>query len=96
MNRHQLNVLAPPAHVYETVLRFSLRKLPVVRLLFRLRGIPHRKDMTVCEFFSTTRVFRLYWALIGPFSGLIRRLLLAAAKRRAEASMADQPTDGQG
>jgi hypothetical protein len=115
----------------------SLRDVPVVRLLFSLRGIAYRSDMTVREFFSTgsfrvlgedppheivfamvqaemravgnfrvtpapigsvlstetwvetdssqvDRAFRLYWAVIAPFSGLIRRVLLHAAKRRAE------------
>ena len=136
MNRHQVTVSAPPARVYDAVLSVSLRELPVVRLLLRLRGIPHKKDMTVREFFTTAsfrlvaegapreivfaiegsgmratgafrvageamgsvlstetwvetfnsrarRYFQLYWTVIGPFSGLIRRMLLAAAKRRA-------------
>jgi hypothetical protein len=30
------------------------------------------------------RTFQLYWVVIAPFSGLIRRVLLGAAKRRAE------------
>jgi hypothetical protein len=30
------------------------------------------------------RRFRRYWRVIGPFSGLIRVLVLRAAKRRAE------------
>jgi hypothetical protein len=33
------------------------------------------------------RKFRLYWALVGPFSGLIRRALLRAVRRRAEAEV---------
>jgi hypothetical protein len=31
------------------------------------------------------RKFKRYWLVIGPFSGLIRVLVLRAAKRRAEA-----------
>ncbi len=34
--------------------------------------------------FRVARAFCLYWAVIAPFSGLIRRVLLDAAKRRAE------------
>ncbi len=128
---------APIARAYDAAMRVSLRDVPVVRLLFSLRGIPYRKDMTVREFFSTRpfcvlaedaprevvfaiegpglravgnflvvaaasgsvlstetwvethtpradRLFRLYWAIIAPFSGLIRRMLLGASKRRAE------------
>ena len=141
VNRHQVTVSAPPARVYDAVLSVSLRELPVVRLLFRLRGIPHKKDMTVREFFTTApfrpvaeeapreivfaiegpgmratgafrvageavgsvlstetwvetfnprarRYFQLYWTAIGPFSGLIRRMLLTAAKKRAETPQA--------
>ena len=31
------------------------------------------------------RKFRVYWTLVGPFSGLIRRSLLRGVRRRAEA-----------
>ncbi len=34
------------------------------------------------------RRFRLYWLLIRPFSGLLRRSMLAGIKKRAERSMA--------
>ncbi len=137
VSHYRVHTSAPAARVYEAALRVSLRDVPVVRLLFGLRGIPYRPDMTVREFFSTgtfrilgedppreivfgieraemravgnfrvmttpsgsvlstetwvethtsraNRAFRLYWAVIAPFSGLIRRVLLGAAKRRAE------------
>jgi hypothetical protein len=35
---------------------------------------------------SARRKFALYWRVIGPFSGLIRRLMLENAKRAAEGS----------
>jgi hypothetical protein len=38
----------------------------------------------VCTDASARRRFSLYWRLIGPFSGLIRRLMLDEVKRRAE------------
>ncbi len=137
VSRYWVNISAPAERAYDAAMGVSLRDVPVVRLLLSLRGIPHRKDMTVREFFSTRpfrvlaedapreavfaiegpgmravgnfrvvgaasgsvlstetwvethtlkagRVFRLYWAVIAPFSGLIRRMLLGAAKRRAE------------
>lgn len=33
---------------------------------------------------SARRKFRLYWTLVGPFSGLIRRSLLHGVRRRAK------------
>lgn len=36
---------------------------------------------------ASLRYFRLYWLLIGPFSGLIRKEWLRLIRRRAEASM---------
>jgi hypothetical protein len=36
---------------------------------------------------SASRKFRLYWALIGPFSGAIRTTLLRSVRRRAEAAL---------
>jgi hypothetical protein len=137
LSYHRVHTSAPAARTYESALKVSLRDVRVVRLLFALRGIPERSDMTVREFFSTGgfrllgedppreivfaieratmravgnfRVmttpsgsvlstetwvetatsqadwaFRIYWAVIAPFSGVIRRVLLDAAKRRAE------------
>ena len=34
---------------------------------------------------AARRKFRLYWTLVGPFSGVIRRALLRGVKARAEA-----------
>lgn len=137
LSHYLVHTSAPAARTYDAVLRVSLRDVPLVRVLFGLRGIPYRGDMTVREFFSTgsfrilgedppreivfaieraqmramgnfrvmttppgsvlstetwvetatpqaDRAFRLYWAVIAPFSGVIRRVLLDAAKRRAE------------
>ena len=137
VNHYWVHTSAPAVRAYEATLRVSLRDVPIVRLLFSVRGIPYRQEMTVREFFSTgsfrilgedppreivfaierammravgnfrimttpsgsvistetwveadtfraDRAFRLYWAVIAPFSGLIRRVLLDAAKRRSE------------
>jgi len=35
---------------------------------------------------AARRKFRLYWSLVGPFSGLIRRALLGAVRKRAESA----------
>jgi hypothetical protein len=39
-----------------------------------------------CTDASSRRRFRAYWLVVRPFSGLVRRSWLRAAKRRAEAS----------
>ncbi len=36
---------------------------------------------------AARRRFRLYWALISPFSGAIRLMLLRGVRRRAEAPL---------
>lgn len=53
-------------------------------------------DGEACDLSTETRIqyfgkaarrkFRLYWTLVGPFSGALRRALLSGVKRRAEAS----------
>ena len=40
----------------------------------------------MCTDDSARRSFSLYWRLVGPFSGYIRRILLQQIKRRAEQS----------
>jgi hypothetical protein len=40
---------------------------------------------------ESRRRFRLYWALIGPFSGLIRKEALRAVRRQAEAAWQSLP-----
>ena len=137
VSQYRIHTSAPAARTYEAALGVVLREVPMVRLLFGVRGVPYRTDMTVREFFSTgsfrilgedppreivfameraemravgnfrimttpsgsmlstetwvetatsraDRAFRLYWVVIAPFSGLIRRVLLDAAKRWAE------------
>jgi hypothetical protein len=40
-----------------------------------------------CTDMASRRRFRFYWTLVQPFSGLIRREMLRAIKRRAEPSV---------
>lgn len=46
-------VAAPPDRTYEAAQQATLRNMPVVRLLFALRRIPHSREMTLREFFTT-------------------------------------------
>ena len=169
LQRHELLVAASPDRAYDALLDARFRDMPVVRLLFVLRRIPHTKEMTLRRFTSTRpfmvleedapreivfgvtsgfpgsgasqngmlwtpedfrtfaqhggmravanfrvdpvdggallstetwvetfgtgarRLFALYWLLIGPFSGLIRREFLRAARRAAERPHAESP-----
>ncbi|MGH7428435.1 MAG: hypothetical protein ACREJ4_08805 [Candidatus Methylomirabilaceae bacterium] len=162
LQRHELFVAASPDRAYDALLDARLGDMPIVRLLFVLRRIPHTKEMTLRRFTSTRpfmvleedapreivfgvaggflgsgaprnemlwtpeelrvfaqdggmraianfrvdaaqggarlstetwvetfgtgarRLFALYWLLIGPFSALIRREFLRAARRAAE------------
>lgn len=43
----------------------------------------------LCLDAASRRRFRLYWLLIRPFSGLIRRIILGQIKRRAEEAAGD-------
>ena len=154
VERHAIDVQATPERALTAVREVTLAETPLVRLLFRLRGIPTPPgsiydSMEEIEFdllaaddteivlggigqpwrargnvrrgvdFGTfaepgfakmavnftadgrtlsteTRVlmtdeasrrkFRRYWLVIRPFSGLVRRSWLRAAKRRAESS----------
>jgi hypothetical protein len=54
----------------------------------RAGGVTELRTETrvLCADIATRRRFRAYWTLIGPFSGLIRRELLAAVRSAAESS----------
>lgn len=156
LERHETKVRVPPDRAYDAALQVPLNKMPVVRLLFWLRGIRYSPEMTIRRFFSTppflplaevpgqevvfgiagrpgglgarlsspeefrsfsgpggmkaianfrvdprkdgalistetyvatfgrrsTCLFRAYWLVVGPFSALIRRELLRAARDR--------------
>jgi len=141
--RHSVRVAAPAERVDRALRELTLADVPLVRVLFALRGLPRRgrvldvvaglgrvlddvpgegivigvrgqfwrplggddggaaaeaiADFRVgeAELSTETRVhvadrdarrrFRRYWLVVRPFSGLIRRRVLRAAKRRAEA-----------
>ncbi len=157
LERHESRVAAAPPQVYKATQQVRLAEMPIVRVLFWLRGIPHSKEMTLRQFFSTPPflileevpgqeivigvagrpgglgallsnpeefrsfrqpggmkaianfrvdaqakgslistetwvatfgplarwLFRAYWLAVGPFSALIRREFLRAARKRA-------------
>ena len=45
----------------------------------------HTETRVECVDHAALRSFRIYWAVVGPFSGLIRRDMLRAIRRDAEA-----------
>lgn len=53
LQRHELFVAASPDRAYDAFLDARLSDMPVVRLLFVLRRIPHTKEMTLRRFFSS-------------------------------------------
>ncbi len=57
---------------------FSLARMPDGSVLLETETRVYCLDQ------SSRRRFRLYWLLVGPFSGLIRREVLQAVKRSAE------------
>ena len=137
VKHHEITMDVAPARAYRAVLDLPLAELPLTRLLFRLRGIPHQPLMTVRDLFtsppfrlleeqvpleivceisrrhfravanfrieshgsgsivttatwvetwgwSASIAFAVYWLVVAPFSGLIRRELLRVAQRRAQ------------
>ena len=138
--RHRIRIDAPPERIDRAVREVRIEEMPVVRALFRLRGLPARGRFVAMplarvvedapgeglviglrgQFWrprggddggaaaeavfgvcvepgglatetrvhvadpAARRLFRRYWRLIRPFSGLIRVEYLRAAKRRAE------------
>ena len=48
------------------------------------RAVLTTETRVLCADQATRRQFRIYWAVIGPFSGLIRREMLAAIRDTAE------------
>jgi hypothetical protein len=141
VERHRIGIRAAPDRIDRALRELTIEEMPLVRVLFALRGLPRRGRVlgiiaglgTVVEdvpgeglvvrlrgqfwlpsgrgegaqaeavadfrigfgrLSTETRVrvddpvarrkFARYWRVIRPFSGLIRILLLRAARRRAE------------
>jgi len=53
LERHESHVAAPPERAYEAIRQVRLAEMPIVRALLTVRRIPHSKEMTLQEFFST-------------------------------------------
>lgn len=76
---------APQEIVFE-ISRLKVRAVAHFRVEPRGGGAWVRTATWVETFSGGARVaFAVYWLVVGPFSGLIRREMLRAAKRRAEA-----------
>ena len=56
------------------------------------RTVLTTETRVLCADPATRRWFRAYWAVIGPFSGLIRREMLAAIRNTAEAASQTRAT----
>ena len=53
LERHELRIAAPPEQASEVIQQVTLADMPIMRALFMMRGIPHSKEMTLRQFFST-------------------------------------------
>lgn len=75
----------PPHEIVFGVARAQMRAVGNFRVLTTPSGSELSTETWVeTDTSQADRGFRLYWVVIGPFSGLIRRVLLDAAKRQAE------------
>lgn len=160
---HQITINAPAPAVYKNICHLDMGASPIIRLLFRLRGMPadalsldalerlrfarleeiENQDLLLgiigrfwslsgdlqqtdaihfqqfntpgyaraawrfsldestpgytrlstetrvqCTDLNSARRFKMYWRVVGPFSGLIRREMLRIIKKNAEAEQA--------
>ena len=95
--RHHTVVRAPPWTAFGAIKSLDLSDSLVVRALLFVRAVPALAVALVRSprgMFAEARVrcaadvrarFRLYWLLIRPGSSLIRRIMLRAIRRMAEA-----------
>lgn len=75
----------PPHEIVFAIERAEMRALGNFRVITTPSGsVLSTETWVETDTSQADRAFRLYWAIIAPFSGLIRRVLLDAAKRRAE------------
>lgn len=85
---YHLDIPAPPDAVYTALRRADLAGSPLVRALFALRGLPSvlrgaTETRVQCLDTASRRSFRRYWRVVGPFSGLIRWVMLRAVREAA-------------
>jgi len=75
LERHTLTVPADPATTLTAIDEVRWRDLPLVRVLFTLRGLPHEAQGSIRQFFSTPPFVELeavpgrevVFAVLGPF-----------------------------
>lgn len=59
LERHAVEIAAPPAVALEALARLELRGMPAVRALLTLRGMGARPETTLLEYFTTAPFVRL-------------------------------------
>lgn len=75
LEHHDLDVGIPPTQAFKAISDLRLNDLPFVRALFRMRGIPHRNELSLSEMFSTRpflvlaeeRESEIVFGIVGPF-----------------------------
>ncbi|MEW6369086.1 MAG: hypothetical protein AB1714_31045 [Acidobacteriota bacterium] len=80
LEHHGMDMSAPPARALAATTQLALNALPFVRVLFALRGIPHRGEMTLGKMFSNKPFLlldedvgrELVFGIVGPFWDLRR------------------------
>jgi hypothetical protein len=80
LEHHSIVVGAEPRAALAAIGAVRLRDVPIVGALFTLRGIPHRADATLLEFFGTSPFLileeepgrELVFGVVGPFWQLRR------------------------
>jgi hypothetical protein len=86
--RHEVEVAADPARADRAPRAVTFREVSLVRAIdFRARpgSLTTETRVHVPDPVSRRKFVR-YWRFVRPFSGLIRRQVLQAAKRRAESA----------
>lgn len=92
LEHHDIDTRVPPAHAFAAATTLPLSDLPFVRLLFSLRGIPFRSEMSVLDFFSREPFLLLageehseiVFGIVGPFWSLRRGHMPAEIPRSSE------------
>lgn len=93
LEHHDINVASPAEQAFAAGTTLPLSDLPFVRLLFSLRGIPFRSEMSVFDFFSTEPFLLLareqrreiVFGIVGPFWSLHHGHMPAEIPRSPEA-----------
>lgn len=89
LERHAIDVEAPPPAAVAALAGLRIRELPAVRALFALRGLGARPDATLREFFSTAP----FVLLDEGGAELVGGVLLPAREGEARARVPRSPAE---